>query len=51
MELLNTDHTVTEVAMNSGFSDSNYFKDAFKKMYGVSPRAYRKMQKETVMRE
>ncbi len=51
IELLNTDHTVTEVAINSGFSDSNYFKDAFKKMYGVSPRAYRKMQKETVMRE
>ena len=46
MELLNTDHTITEVALNSGFNDSNYFKDAFKKMYGVSPRAYRKMQRE-----
>ena len=41
MELLSTNHSITEVAMNSGFSDSNYFKDAFKKMYGLSPRAYR----------
>lgn len=40
-ELLSTSHTITEVAMNNGFSDSNYFKDAFRKMYGQSPRAYR----------
>lgn len=41
MELLSTRHTVTEVAINCGFNDSNYFKDAFKKMYGLSPRTYR----------
>lgn len=41
LELISTDHSVTEVSMNSGFSDSNYFKDAFKKEYGLSPRAYR----------
>ena len=41
-ELLTTDHTITDVALNSGFADSNYFKDAFKKMYGTSPRNYRK---------
>ncbi len=41
-ELLSTSHSITEVAANSGYADSNYFKDAFKKMYGVSPRAYRK---------
>lgn len=40
-ELLSTSHTITEIAMNNGFSDSNYFKDAFRKMYGQSPRAYR----------
>ena len=40
-ELLSTAHTITEVAMNNGFSDSNYFKDAFRKMFGQSPRAYR----------
>lgn len=45
VELLNTDHTITEVALNSGFNDSNYFKDAFKRMYGLSPRAYRKVQR------
>ena len=41
-ELLSTDHTITEVAMHSGFSDSNYFKDSFRRTYGLSPRAYRK---------
>ena len=56
IELLSTDHSVTEVALNNGFSDSNYFKDAFKKMYGVSPRAYRdshttdSIHKETLTR-
>ncbi len=40
-ELLSTKHSVTDVAINCGFNDSNYFKDAFKKMYGLSPRAYR----------
>lgn len=42
LELLSTRHSITEVAINCGFNDSNYFKDAFKKMYGLSPRAYRK---------
>ena len=41
-ELLSTDHTITEVAMHNGFSDSNYFKDSFRRAYGESPRAYRK---------
>ena len=41
-ELTSTNHSITEIAMNSGFNDSNYFKDAFKKMYSMSPREYRK---------
>lgn len=41
-ELLATEHSVTEVAINNGFSDGNYFKDAFKKVHGCSPREYRK---------
>ena len=41
LELLSTQDSITEIALRNGFSDSNYFKDAFKKMYGVSPRAYR----------
>lgn len=42
LELVSTDHTVTEIAFRCGFSDGNYFKDAFKKKYGVTPREYRK---------
>jgi len=34
--------TVTDIAISCGFNDSNYFKDAFKKTYGLSPRHYRK---------
>ena len=42
LQLVSTDRTVTDIAISCGFSDSNYFKDAFKKKYGVTPRAYRK---------
>lgn len=41
-ELLSTDDSVTDIALRSGFSDSNYFKDVFKKKYGMTPREYRK---------
>ena len=40
--LLNTSGSITEIALNYGFNDSNYFKDLFKKEYGKSPREYRK---------
>ena len=43
MELVSTPDSITEIAFRCGFSDSNYFKDAFKKKYGVTPREYRKM--------
>lgn len=42
LELVSTDHSVTDIALRCGFSDGNYFKDAFKKKYGVTPREYRK---------
>ena len=42
LELITTNDSITEIAFRCGFSDSNYFKDAFKKKYGVTPRAYRK---------
>ena len=42
-ELVTTDDSITDIALRCGFSDSNYFKDSFKKKYGVTPRAYRKM--------
>ena len=41
-ELVSTKDTITEIAFRCGFSDSNYFKDVFKKKYGLTPRAYRK---------
>lgn len=46
-ELRSTDHSITDVALHNGFSDSNYFKDAFRKMYGISPRAYRNSRGHT----
>ena len=41
--LLNSGLTITEIADRCGFSDSNYFGDAFRKAMGVSPREYRKL--------
>ena len=41
-ELLSTEDSVTDIALRNGFSDSNYFKDVFKKKYGMTPREYRK---------
>ena len=42
LELSSTDLTITQIAIHCGFSDSNYFKDAFKEKYGRTPRDYRK---------
>lgn len=43
--LLTTDDSVTKIATNCGFNSSNYFKDIFRRMYGISPRAFRKQSK------
>lgn len=37
-----TDMTITEAAMYSGFSDSNYFTKMFKKVMGKTPSSIRK---------
>lgn len=42
LELVSTKDSITAIAFRCGFSDSNYFKDAFKKKYGLTPRGYRK---------
>lgn len=42
-ELIATGDSITTIALRCGFSDGNYFKDSFKKKYGVTPRNYRKM--------
>lgn len=43
--LLTTDDSVTKIALNCGFNSSNYFKDCFRRINGVSPRAFRKQAK------
>lgn len=40
LELSTTHHSVTEVALNNGFSDSSYFIKMFKKIKGCSPKKY-----------
>ena len=42
LDLISTKDSITQIALRCGFSDSNYFKDSFKKKYGVTPRHYRK---------
>jgi AraC-like DNA-binding protein len=39
--LKNTHLAIMEISDKSGFNDSNYFTRLFKKVYGVSPKAYR----------
>ena len=41
-KLLEGKNSVTEVAVACGFSDGNYFGDAFRKAKGLSPNQYRK---------
>ncbi len=45
--LKNTSHSVTDIAMMVGFSSSNYFTIAYKKINGITPREYRKLDKLT----
>ena len=40
--LLTTDCSVTDIALDLGFSDTSYFISLFKKKYGISPLKYRK---------
>lgn len=44
LELLKDNRlAITQVAYESGFTDSNYFSRQFRERYGVSPRSYRAM--------
>lgn len=45
--LRGTNESVTEIAFKVGFSDSNYFTRQFRKVAGVSPRAYRRQNVNT----
>ena len=48
-EFVNTNHTVSEIAMNHGFPNSKAFSKEFKRMYGVLPSEYRKEKKDKKM--
>ena len=39
--LLSTNDSITEIALSTGFSNSNYFSSCFKKFCGKSPKQYR----------
>lgn len=44
--LLTTDDSITKISVSCGFNSSNYFKDIFRKINGISPRAFRRQSKE-----
>ncbi|MBE7062920.1 MAG: AraC family transcriptional regulator [Ruminococcaceae bacterium] len=44
--LENTDLSITEIAIQSGFSGSNYFGDLFRRYRGVSPRQWRQAARD-----
>ncbi len=48
LALSSTEDSITQIALGCGFSDSNYFKDVFKKHFGLTPRDYRRKQKESL---
>lgn len=39
--LITTDDNITKIAVNCGFNSSNYFKDCFRRIIGISPRDFR----------
>jgi AraC family transcriptional regulator len=41
-ELLNTDHKILDIALNYQFSSQESFTKAFKKLYGIPPREFRR---------
>ena len=41
--LLNTSKSVSDIAIRCGFSDVYSFSHCFKRNFGISPKAYRKM--------
>ena len=40
--LITTDDNITKISINCGFNSSNYFKDCFRRIVGISPRSFKK---------
>lgn len=45
-ELMNTEHTISEIALNNGFPNSKALSKIFRKKYNVLPSEYRKGKKQ-----
>ena len=50
-EMMNTGHSLSDVAMNNGFPDSRAFAKAFSKRYGCLPSEYRRRMGKADSRE
>ena len=50
-EIANTEHTISETAMNNGFPNSKALAKAFQKKYGMLPSEYRGMQRQKKTRK
>lgn len=46
--LTTTDRSITDIAYDVGFNDSNYFSRQFRKSKGVTPRAFRQQRRNSV---
>ncbi len=46
--LINSSFKSTDIAMKTGFSSSTYFAFSFKKAVGISPREYRKLDRDKI---
>ncbi len=46
-DLLCTDQSITDIAVDNGFSNSSVFTKVFRKKYGMTPTQYRKSYNET----
>jgi AraC-like DNA-binding protein len=48
--LINTDDTVTTIALDLGFSSSHWFATSFRSLVGLTPKAYKSLRRETAAR-
>lgn len=46
--LCSTDRTVSEIALEVGFSGGSYFAEVFRKGFGQSPTEFRKRERDSV---